>query len=249
MIAGLAFVAWLATRRIGWLRTWSDTVDPRVLVLPHLLRAVAAAGFLQAVSRGELPAGFALPAAWGDFAVAALAALLLSAGAIRTGITRARGRSGTSSASSTSCSWSPTRPGSGWRIPPRCRRCSGCRWRSCRRSSCRLCSSRTRCSSAACRPSRGPAHDEPSRLRARRAAGHSESRARGHRRGRGGDVPAVASCALRVGQRRALRASRPPTWCGRAGWGRCGSASGCLTRWTGRGSRRSSTSDAAAAFS
>jgi len=84
MIAGLAFVAWLATRRVGWLRAWSDTVDPRVLVLPHLFRAVAAAGFLQAVSRAELPAGFALPAAWGDFAVAALAALLLCAGAIRT---------------------------------------------------------------------------------------------------------------------------------------------------------------------
>jgi hypothetical protein len=84
MIAGLAFVAWLATRRVGWLRAWSDTVDPRVLVLPHLLRAVAAAGFLQSVSRAELPAGFALPAAWGDLAVAALAALLLCAGAIRT---------------------------------------------------------------------------------------------------------------------------------------------------------------------
>jgi hypothetical protein len=84
MIAGLALVAWFATRRIGWLRTWSDTVDPRVLVLPHLLRAVAAAGFLQAASRGELPAGFALPAAWGDLAVAVLAALLLCAGAIRT---------------------------------------------------------------------------------------------------------------------------------------------------------------------
>jgi len=84
MIAGLAVVAWLATRRMGWLRTWSDSVDPRVLVLPHLLRAVAAAGFLQSVSRAELPAGFALPAAWGDLAVAALAALLLCAGAIRT---------------------------------------------------------------------------------------------------------------------------------------------------------------------
>jgi hypothetical protein len=83
MIAGIALVALLATRRIGWLRTWTDTVDPRVLVLPHLFRAVAAAGFLQAVSRAELPAGFALPAAWGDFAVAALAALLLCAGAIR----------------------------------------------------------------------------------------------------------------------------------------------------------------------
>jgi hypothetical protein len=84
MIAGLAVVALFATRRIGWLRIWSDTVDPRVLVLPHLVRAVAAAGFLQAVSRGELPAGFALPAAWGDLAVAVLAALLLCAGAIRT---------------------------------------------------------------------------------------------------------------------------------------------------------------------
>jgi hypothetical protein len=84
MIAGLAGVAWLATRRIGWLRAWSDTVDPRVLVLPHLLRAVAAGGFLQAASRGELPGGFALPAAWGDLAVAVLAALLLCAGAIRT---------------------------------------------------------------------------------------------------------------------------------------------------------------------
>jgi hypothetical protein len=84
MIAGLAVFAWFATRRIGWLRTWSDTVDPRVLVLPHLLRSVAAVGFLQAASRMELPEGFALPAAWGDLAVAVLAALLLCAGAIRT---------------------------------------------------------------------------------------------------------------------------------------------------------------------
>lgn len=84
MIAGLVLIAWVATRRIGWLRSWSDTVDPRALVLPHLLRAVAAIGFLQAVSRGELPSGFALPAAWGDLAVAVLAALLLCAGAIRT---------------------------------------------------------------------------------------------------------------------------------------------------------------------
>jgi hypothetical protein len=66
------------------LRAWSDSVDPRVLVAPHLLRAVAAAGFLQAMARGELPVGFALPAAWGDLAVAVLAALLLCAGAIQT---------------------------------------------------------------------------------------------------------------------------------------------------------------------
>lgn len=84
MIAGLVLVAWIATRRIGWLRTWADTVDPRVLVLPHLLRALAASGFIRAAARGELPAGFALPAAWGDLAVAVLAALLLCAGQIRT---------------------------------------------------------------------------------------------------------------------------------------------------------------------
>ena len=84
MIAGLVVVAWLATRRISWLGAWTDMVDPRVLVLPHLFRAVAAVGFLQATTRGELPAGFALPAAWGDLAVAVLAALLLCAGAIRT---------------------------------------------------------------------------------------------------------------------------------------------------------------------
>jgi hypothetical protein len=84
MIVGLVVVAWVGTRRIGWLRTWTDTVDPRVLVLPHLLRALAAVGFLQAVARAELPAGFALPAAWGDLTIAVLAALLLFAGAIRT---------------------------------------------------------------------------------------------------------------------------------------------------------------------
>lgn len=83
MIAALAIAAWLATRSLAWLRTWTDAVDPRALVLPHLLRAVAAAGFLQAAARGELPAGFALPAAWGDLAVAVLAALLLCAGPIR----------------------------------------------------------------------------------------------------------------------------------------------------------------------
>jgi hypothetical protein len=85
MIAGLVGIVWVATRRIGWLRVWIDTVDPRVLVLPHLFRAVAGVGFLQAVAREQLPAGFALPAAWGDLAVAVLAALLLCAGAIRSG--------------------------------------------------------------------------------------------------------------------------------------------------------------------
>jgi hypothetical protein len=83
MIFGLSLVAWLATRRVAALRVWSDAVDPRVLVAPHLIRAAAGARFLQLSSTGGLPSGFAMPAALGDIAVAVVAALLLFAGAIR----------------------------------------------------------------------------------------------------------------------------------------------------------------------
>jgi hypothetical protein len=83
MILALSLIAWLATRRVAPLRAWSDAIDPRVLVAPHLVRAAAGARFLQLSSRGELPSGFAVPAAWGDIAVAVVAAMLLCAGAIR----------------------------------------------------------------------------------------------------------------------------------------------------------------------
>jgi hypothetical protein len=83
MIIGLALAGWVATRWIPALRAWADGVDPRVLVLPHLFRALAGFSFLRLSAAGQLPAGFAVPAAWGDIAVAVIAALLLCAGAVR----------------------------------------------------------------------------------------------------------------------------------------------------------------------
>jgi hypothetical protein len=52
-------------------------------VVPHFFRAVAGLRFLRASAAGQLPAGFAVPAAWGDIAVAVVAALLLGAGPVR----------------------------------------------------------------------------------------------------------------------------------------------------------------------
>ncbi|MCP3139717.1 hypothetical protein [Pyxidicoccus xibeiensis] len=58
------------------------SLDPRSLVLYHLVRVVAGAGFLVLHQRGQLPSAFALQAGWGDIAVgltAPLAALALPA--------------------------------------------------------------------------------------------------------------------------------------------------------------------------
>jgi hypothetical protein len=83
VIFGLSVAGWMAVRRFAPLRAWSAAVDTRLFVVPHLFRALAGIAFLRMAAAGRLPADFALPAAWGDIAVAVLAALLLAAGPIR----------------------------------------------------------------------------------------------------------------------------------------------------------------------
>ncbi len=83
-LTGLGFLA-VSKTEIG--RRWADGLSLRILVSFHLIRFVGAY-FLILVAKGELPAGFGIPAGWGDLAVA-FTALLLLAGA-RPGAPRGR---------------------------------------------------------------------------------------------------------------------------------------------------------------
>lgn len=70
----------LLHRRRASLRAWLDSLDTRVLVGWHLLRAPIGVWFLMAYQRGELPGELALLAGWGDIAAGLGAALLLLPG-------------------------------------------------------------------------------------------------------------------------------------------------------------------------
>ncbi|HEY8370838.1 MAG TPA: hypothetical protein VIM86_16165 [Thermodesulfobacteriota bacterium] len=70
----LAFLA--ALRFWPAFRTWAATVDLRILVLVHASRLVGIY-LLFLGARGELPASWAVPAGWGDIAVALLALALV----------------------------------------------------------------------------------------------------------------------------------------------------------------------------
>jgi hypothetical protein len=73
-----AVVLAVAWRRAGF-QAWLSTLDERWLVALHLTRFVGAY-FLYLYGHGQLPYAFAVPAGWGDIAVASLAAILLVAG-------------------------------------------------------------------------------------------------------------------------------------------------------------------------
>jgi hypothetical protein len=76
VLVGLTIALLLASHLWRPLRQFMDTVDPRFLVLFHLTRFVGFY-FLALHARGELPGAFAVPAGWGDIAVALTAVLLV----------------------------------------------------------------------------------------------------------------------------------------------------------------------------
>ena len=76
----LLVVAWFAS---AGFRAWAGSLDLRAVVAFHLTRFVGA-WFLVLYGRGELPYAFAIPAGWGDLAVA-LGALVLAGATPRLG--------------------------------------------------------------------------------------------------------------------------------------------------------------------
>jgi hypothetical protein len=76
LIAGPAIVLSIASLRPGWVRAAVHTLDVKVVISAHLVRFVGLY-FLWLHGEGRMPAAFALPAGWGDVAVAAGALLLL----------------------------------------------------------------------------------------------------------------------------------------------------------------------------
>ncbi len=80
LILVLSLLTWLALTRPARLRAWTLSVDPRVLVVPHLGRIAAGVAFVIAYQRGLLPFQFAIRAAVGDVIVGLAAAGLIAAG-------------------------------------------------------------------------------------------------------------------------------------------------------------------------
>jgi hypothetical protein len=66
---GLTILLLLAIRFSRLVRDGAWALGPRPLVAVHVLRIAAGAYFLILYWRGVLPAGFAVPAGWGDIAV------------------------------------------------------------------------------------------------------------------------------------------------------------------------------------
>jgi hypothetical protein len=73
----------LIHRRSGRLRAWASTLDVRMLVGYHILRAPIGLWFLIAYQRGELPGELALRAGWGDIVTGLLAVAMLPLGLVR----------------------------------------------------------------------------------------------------------------------------------------------------------------------
>jgi hypothetical protein len=88
VLVGLTAVVLAVAWRPAGFRAWLSALDERWLVALHLTRFVGAY-FLYLYGHGRLPYAFAVPAGWGDIAVASLAAILLVAGSPRDALRRA----------------------------------------------------------------------------------------------------------------------------------------------------------------
>jgi hypothetical protein len=75
VIAVPAILCVFAAEFFRGIRTWVDALDLRALVFLHATRLLAFF-FITLHDRGELPAEFALPTAWGEIVVAAAALVL-----------------------------------------------------------------------------------------------------------------------------------------------------------------------------
>lgn len=76
ILFGLTALLVLAYRAIPPFRTWVDALDLRALLLLHITRFVGIY-FLVLAQRGHLPSAFALPAGYGDIAVALFALVVV----------------------------------------------------------------------------------------------------------------------------------------------------------------------------
>lgn len=80
VVAGLTLVTIIASFRRAGLRSWLDGLDLRWLVGIHVTRLVAGGAFVLRSRQGDLTPAFAMPAGYGDMAVAILAIALLLTG-------------------------------------------------------------------------------------------------------------------------------------------------------------------------
>ena len=79
MVAGLTVLFGLVLWIVPGYRRWSGTVPLKGLVALHVTRLMAGSAFLWEMKQGRLSPVFALPAGWGDIAVATGALVLLAA--------------------------------------------------------------------------------------------------------------------------------------------------------------------------
>jgi hypothetical protein len=77
VLLALTLAALAAVYLLPIVRKWAATVSLRALVAWHLIRLLVGAYFLFLAQQATLARAFALPAGWGDIAVAIMAAALL----------------------------------------------------------------------------------------------------------------------------------------------------------------------------